>query len=177
MSPMKTLHLLFVGFLVSGLMAAEPPTKPEQKSLRLIASMEYVILSPASSEGQPTPPRAYRRQIQVYLENIGDKSITVPTHPDHIGGSSGLGQRNAFYGFHTNELNKRPIIVSPFKYQPVTLAPGEITELPIYIDKKTITDVAAEKPIQDSVTFHVSDDLAKRHGWWSGSLSAPVSIE
>jgi hypothetical protein len=85
--------------------------------------------------------------------------------------------RNAFYGFSTEEQNGRPIIVSPYKYQPVTLAPGEITKLPVYIDKTIISDASAEQIIQDSVSYYVSDDLAKRHGWWSGSLSVPTAKE
>ncbi len=175
---MKSLLLLLISSLLCHPLIAEPASKSEPTGLRLTAHKSYTILSPAVSEGQPTTGfPIYRRQISVYLENCGDKPITVPTNPDHIGGSRAQNLRNTFYGFFMEERNKRPIMVSPFKYQPVTLAPGEITELPIYIDKATITDVATEKPIQDSVTFHVSDDLAKRHGWWSGSLSVPTTKE
>ena len=56
-----------------------------------------------------------------------------------------------------------------------TLAPGESTMLPI--QSEMVRSQEYEGTVADYVSFSVSEELASRHGWWSGSLLAPIQKE
>ena len=97
------------------------------------------------------------------------------------------------------ETHGRKIVESAAMFQPVTLAPGESTELEIQREYPTVKiqsfGTPLRKPseleieeavfqtakedavIRDYVSFSVTTELAAHNGWWSGKLLVPISEE
>ena len=67
------------------------------------------------------------------------------------------------------EIDGRPLVLSPYRYYPVTLQPGECTELPVIE-----ADVAERKFLE--ISFSVQEKYAAHHGWWHGHLKKKVVI-
>lgn len=171
-----------VWFSLQSVAAAEPVVRTEDSGLRLEAFCHYklsesfgVILTkrPSASDG------AYKIELFVLLQNCGKTNITLPTQiPEgKMGGSRGAGVRIFSYGFRPSDFHGKQVVRSPFSFQPVTLAPGESTLLPVQAIDVQEQFVESEGALRYFVSFSVEKQLADRHGWWSGDLLAPVSEE
>ncbi len=161
---------------------AEPVVRTEDSGLRLEAFCHYklsdpfgVILTkrPSASDGE------YKIELFVLLQNCGKTNITLPTQitEGKIGGSRGAGVRIFSYGFRPSDFHGKQVVRSPFSFQPVTLAPGESTLLPVQAIAVQEQFVESEGALRYFVSFSVEKQLADRHGWWSGDLLVPVSEE
>ncbi|HLP01871.1 MAG TPA: hypothetical protein VK163_07590 [Opitutaceae bacterium] len=160
--------------LIPVFLVAEPEPNTEEAGLRLVAFREYSILSRAYRIGDQPPSRpAYQRRIFAVLENCGITPITIPTITSQISESGGGNSRTTNFYFSSESFRQFKLVGSPVAYQPVTLAPGESTMLPIHAE--LVADESRERTICDYVTFHVSADLGKRNGWWTGTLTAPIT--
>jgi hypothetical protein len=116
-----------------------------------------------------TDGSTHRKSIRALLTNVSDKPVTVPT-TTYDGGPCcwGGGTEDAWIGFVIGfrridgDREARP---APMRFLPVTLKPGESTELPEY-------DMGSDRREKVAVSFEVQSRYAKEQGWWSGTLSA-----
>jgi len=131
--------------------------------------------------------------LRAYLINVGKQPITVPTVsrpevPHSSFCSSELDARTSAYVFFVGaDGYGRKIVESPVKYQPVTLQPGEMTELSYQSEehesppiksseddakwlKKFNDQMQNDRELLDYVVFEVPKELADHYGWWSGHL-------
>ena len=221
---MKTYGFLLLGLSFLSL-RADPIVEREGSGLRLIAYRSYVETSPFVEHVDDTHSIQHGpgcvRLVSSYLMNCGDAPITVPTFREE-GGVIGSWQcfvptftkdgqlpnpsitldvsqepRCAMFFFHFEEEHGQKIIESPVKYQPVTLAPGEMTSLPRLhlkiwsyeapydpnpdhqrkIDEAFKKTMLRDAEVLDYVAFKIDPEVAARYGWWTGSLCVPVDME
>lgn len=117
-----------------------------------------------------TLPMAGMWEVRSILTNTGSAAVTVPTRsysdsPDATG--TGSGKASFFFIIGFVELSDRRLVPSPSRFFPVTLQPGESTELPV-IECRT-PDVK-----EISVLYIVEEDFATRHRWWHGEVAKSV---
>lgn len=155
-----------IAFLViavsTGLLANEKP------NLRLDV---YSWLTKKAKNGKEEAGR-YTLEVHSIVTNISQNPISLPTsngvgEPDWLSTS---GEEIAF-GFWVGhrEIDGKPLVFSLGRYNPVTLQPGECTEL-----MKIEADVSERKILE--VHFSVTEKFAAPHGWWFGKLSKKVVI-
>jgi hypothetical protein len=206
---MRTVTAFIVLFVSSTCLTfADPPVVREASGLRLIAYRHYMTPSPATptetqsqTDGQTVLERqSFCREIVALVENCGTNPITIPTYPKG-GKAEGFLAHNVFritsYDFRKEECEGREVLLSSVKFQPVTLAPGQTTELEAQTDCRTwilalgrdtpadkrwrniyedgIKHMKDDSQIHDYVEFDVSKETADHYGWWSGHLCVPVT--
>jgi len=113
--------------------------------------------------------------IRSSVTNIAKKPLIVPTNT-YDGTPSCWQTGGGSYGICFNigyrwDENRR-LIPSPLRFFPVTLQPGDVTELPRYEIEIHISDSIKEV----SVEFVVDDGYAKLQEWWSGALRKKVAV-
>jgi hypothetical protein len=185
--------------------SADPAVVREASGLRLIAYRYYEILSPGGTwtkdESSKWERLNFCRSIVALVENCGATNITVPTYPK--GGKTGIGGGGSYritpYYFGKEVFAGRLLVLSPVVFQPVTLAPGQTTELEAQRDLTSWTvDIQKDKPVavrakemaddigrrtqkdaqvRDYVKLDVAKELADQYGWWSGHLCVPIEPE
>jgi hypothetical protein len=112
-------------------------------------------------------------EVHSIVTNVGTKAVTLPTNsykgePDALSSGDDWIRFSFFVGY--GELGGKRLVPSPHRYFPVTLQPGECTELP-FIE----ADVSEIRKFVD-VSFSVDEDYATPQGWWSGRLHKKVKI-
>ena len=111
-------------------------------------------------------------EVHVIVTNISDAPLTIPTRSYgegvdgwiHGGGNVGI-----LFSIGSGMVGEYKLVPSPLRFFPVTLRPGESTELPVvHVTRRE------EKTVE--VVFGVDEDYARRHGWWFGRLKKKVVI-
>ena len=111
--------------------------------------------------------------IHSFVTNISGKPITVPTKAYGDGWSwSATGEGTLTFGLYigSGKIGQMKVIPSPARFFPVTLLPGESTELTLLHGGRAYGDAV-------EVFFNVEKEYADRFGWWSGKLSKKVKID
>ncbi len=110
--------------------------------------------------------------VHSIVTNASDRPVTIPTST-YTGGVSGWAQGSGnlgiFFIVGLNSVGEKSLVPSPVRFFPVTLQPGESTELPLVHARRE-----GEKTVE--VTFVVEKDFAQNHGWWFGRLKKKVVI-
>jgi hypothetical protein len=102
---------------------------------------------------------------------VSSRAITVPTRLP--GGLSEWWSGGIHWSYRAHQYFDRPLQPSPYLFAPVTLAPGESTEIDEYIK-----DSEAETlPSITEVAYSVEKGLGDRFGWWVGHLKVDVKME
>jgi hypothetical protein len=107
--------------------------------------------------------------IRATLTNVSDHEVTVPT-TSYDGKPCCFTHGDDYEGV-TYEIGVRALLdgalakPSPLRFLPVTLKPGETTELPEY-------GLGSSNVGLVRVSFSVQNDYAKEQSWWSGNLRA-----
>ena len=145
----------------------------ELNGIRLSASYLILKLATAGDESAPTKPLppSFSCDVHVRLENISGQTITVVTRPRNFS------EKNAdhiiIYRFTIRTFDGRPFRPSLYSLAPITLAPGEIAELP-----STYTVGPNEEDlIPTKVIYHVTDEFGAMLKVWSGQLEAVPTNE
>jgi hypothetical protein len=111
-------------------------------------------------------------EIHTTVTNIGTRPVTIPT-TTYFGAPSWWisGGEAVKFGFDVGavQIEDKKLIPSPARFFPVTLAPGECTELPVAEPKR-------DKAKTVKVSFFVDKEYAERYGWWSGEITKTVVI-
>lgn len=110
--------------------------------------------------------------VHSIVTNVSDAPVTIPTrsYSDGIDAWATGGETvGIFFTIGFGSVGQYKLVPSPLRFAPVTLQPGESTELPV----ATVT-LREEKKVK--VVFVVNEDYARRHGWWFGTLKREVVI-
>lgn len=110
--------------------------------------------------------------VHSIVTNVSDTPVTIPTrsYSDGVDGwSTGGDTVGIFFSVGFGSVGDYKLVPSPLRFFPVTLQPGESTELPV-----ADVHLNAEKNVK--VVFSVDEDYARRHGWWFGTLKKEVVI-
>ncbi len=111
-------------------------------------------------------------EVHSIITNVSREPITVPTSTfsgDPTGRYNGNGNVGIYFGVGFLEVGDRPLVPSPQRFFPVTLKPGESTELPMAV-------ATSVKGKTVEVGFEVDPEYARRYGWWSGRLKKKVTV-
>jgi hypothetical protein len=149
----------------------------QASGLKLIVHEGYTIAGRCVKVGDPEPEGpVVICEISIYLKNCGDTPLTVPTYPEagQPSAISGSNDDSLLFLFSMKKADGICIIESPIKFQPVTLQPGQTTQLPTH--RVAVRDAKQDfYSVHRSVVFEVRADLAEANGWWSGSIRASVT--
>ena len=111
-------------------------------------------------------------EIHSIITNISENPITIPTSTYSgapTGRYNGDGNVGIYFGVGFSEVGDHPLVPSPQRFFPVTLKPGESTELPM-------AEATHEKGKTVEVGFEVDPEYAQRYGWWSGRVKKKVVV-
>jgi len=158
-------------------------------NMRTLSTILFLIAFTAGSWAQdkdslrldvyPVAPsedaKAGRLLLEVHsiITNVSQRAITLPTttYDGHAELDFTAGDRISFgiaVGFNSN--GKNTLVPSPFRFNPVTLQPGEATELPL-IECKSV-----ETWRLVVVNYTVDEEYARKHGWWYGHLKTEAVV-
>jgi hypothetical protein len=110
--------------------------------------------------------------VHSLVTNVSDAPVTIPTrsYSDGVDGwATGGDTVGIFFSIGFGSIGDFKLVPSPLLFAPVTLQPGESTELPV----ATVT-LRVEKKVK--VVFSVDEDYARRHSWWFGTLQKEAVI-
>jgi hypothetical protein len=144
---------------------------PKDASLELVAVGCVIRLGQRWENGMPAEPARERLIIRSFLQNISTSPVTVPTRLP--GGLSEWWSGGNHWSYRAHQYFDRPLQPSPYLFAPVTLAPGESTE----IDEYRKDSEAGALPSVTEVAYSVEKSLGDRFGWWVGHLKAKVKME
>ena len=135
----------------------------------------YLIfrLSMMANESEPSKPypQKFSCYVHVRLENVSDHNITIATRPEDF--VEKLPGKEVLYGFYISTFEKRPLRPSFYRFEPITLAPGEIAELPQTY--RVGTNEATLAPAK--VVYKVAEQFGAMLGVWSGRLEVVPTNE
>ena len=159
---MRSKVIILVLILATGVLAEEKP------ALQLDV---YSWLTKGSKSGKEGAGR-YTLEVHSVVTNVSDKPLTLPTsngtgEPDYL--THGGDEIEFGFELSTLRIDGKPLVLSPYRYYPVTLQPGECTELPMIE-----ADVSERKILQ--IHFSVDQKFAAQQGWWWGHLMKKAVI-
>lgn len=178
----KVFVQLFLLVVVIG-RAAEIPSESNGLKLTVVGGYHAAILSPVvlvDETGKridpvtklPPEPKSpdLRFTFEPYLENVGKSPVTVLTKPERFEGTEDRGPQVVF-GFSVEKVldHTKSIKPSIYRFEPVTLNPGEITALPPVI---RFQKAGSPKPTSPIFFYFVTKELGEMLGAWSGHLRA-----
>ena len=102
--------------------------------------------------------------VQAYLENSGQKAVTVATGNLEYKGQGDRVEISPKAEYWQRGDDKILLKASAPSYAPVTLQPGEIT----YLREPNI------RIVTKIVQYHVPEDWGSLHGTWFGAVEASV---
>jgi hypothetical protein len=145
--------------------------------LKLVAAVKVTELPGHFSDGTHQNLKAFGFHVTAYVENVESRNIVIPTttyngSPSMIG-KSPFGIISLAYIVDSEMLDGEVSFPSQFRYLPVTIKPKERVALPSY-------DESFLEPVKDDTlrfSFVVDKAIARRYGWWFGSIEAVVPVK
>lgn len=160
---------------------AEQTFKAEDGGLKLEVSYQIIevqmppSLEKKTREEEPT----FEVELTSILKNVSTREITLPTSTYEGGPTCWNGNPEsmlyACFDIGFRRIEDRLLQVSPYRYFPVTLKPGESVELP----KHLVRALGKKRPVISwvRVEYSVDQEYGARHGWWTGTLRYEVIDE
>ena len=109
-------------------------------------------------------------EVRSILTNTSNVPISVPTKGLGEGwdaSSTGGGEASFYFIIGFVDLSSRRLVPSPERFLPVTLQPGESTELPML-------ECSIPNLREIRIVYVVAEGFAKRHGWWHGKVVTTI---
>lgn len=143
-------------------------------------SVDPVVIHPRFREPPKDPSvRILMVRAKLYVENRGAVPITIPTFipPDGEPTIESLtvgpnGRRDVFFLIEFEKRNAKPVQPSAAAFRPVTLQAGEQALVAVWQPKEAFHEPLPDDLHDITFMFKVTEDIAKRFGWWSGELKA-----
>jgi hypothetical protein len=164
----KRLSLLFITALV---VASTALAGAQEAKIRLV--VEPAVIFAKLVEAPKDNARYMTAGAGLYIENCGTTSVTIPTRiaPCEIESMGPQGESRVIcYAFFYEKRHGKNIQPAPDAYGPVTLQPGEQTQIGNWQPQKMFRDALPAYLNNVTFVFQVADDLAARFRWWSGKL-------
>lgn len=167
-------RVAIVLLLAVSALGADQTFKAEDGGLKLEVSYQIVevqmppSLEKKAREEEPT----FEVELTSILKNVSTREITLPTSTYDGGPTCWSGSPEstlyACFDIGFRQIDGRLLQVSPHRYFPVTLKPGESVELP----RHQVRALGKKRPVISwvRVDYSVDQEYAARHGWWSGTL-------
>ena len=169
--PMNMKRIAVAALLAATVAQASPPPpsaplKPSGATDGVISLTVFISIEPHPKKVDGSTHEAFLRAI---LTNVSNHTVTLPTTTyDGKPCCWGHGEKDEWILFRVGyeRLEDGKLIKpSPWKFCPVSLKPGESTELPEY-------SLGNSGLIRGAVSFTVDFNYAAEQSWWAGTLRA-----
>jgi len=112
----------------------------------------------------------------IILTNVSPTDITVPSRSfdgEPCCWVTSIDERGVSYFVGEHQIGERRIVPSPLRFFPVTLHPGESTEIARYEVK-----IDVDKPLRwFSASLTVDEEYGKPKGWWTGDIHTKIDLK
>jgi hypothetical protein len=161
---MKSIRALFL-LLTCVLYCTSFADEPEPQGVTL--DVEYQLVRVADD------PSPYHYKFYLLITNRTTQQLTVPSSA-YEGRAccwlTSMFERGVTYNVGQRWIGDHRVVDSPARYLPVQLEPGESTQFATF-------EVSTEVELKVfSATIRVSEEYAKRQGWWGGRIDAKCDL-